>query len=183
MEIIMESAETGRDSAHWYVIQVFTGEENHTVDMCKIIVSSSKEHEFFIPETDRRKRYYGKWHNIRKPMFPGYVFISSENIDELYEELKRVPKLTKLLKTGETIIPISSGEEMLIKRLTDSEYIAHMSLGYIEGDKLVIEEGPLVGMEAMVKHIDRHKRTAILTVDMFGSPQDITMGLEILRKV
>lgn len=166
----------------WYVIQVMTGDEKKTVDMCKVIVSNGDSHEFFIPEADRMKRFRGEWHKIRKPMFPGYVFIGTEFIDELYEELRRVPKFTGVLKTGSTITPISPKEEELIRNLTNKQHIAEMSLGYIEGDKLIIEEGPLVGMEAMVKKIDRHKRIAVLTVSMFGNSTDVTMGLEILRK-
>lgn len=166
----------------WYVIQVMTGDEKNTVDMCKVIVQESNEHEFFIPEADRKKRVKGKWHNIRKPMFPGYVFISTENIDELYEELKNVPKLTKVLGTDHTITPISQSEENLIKRLTNKQHVAEVSVGYIEGDRLIISEGPMVGMEAMVKKINRHKRIAVLSITMFGNSTDVTMGLEVLRK-
>ena len=166
----------------WYVIQVMTGDEKNTVEMCKVIVSDSEAHEFFIPEADRKKRKKGKWYNIRKPMFPGYVFISTENIEELYEELKGVPKLTKVLGTDHTVTPISKAEESLIKRLTNKQHIAEISVGYIEGDRLIISEGPMMGMEAMVKKIDRHKRIAVLSITMFGNSTDVTMGLEVLRK-
>ena len=166
----------------WYVIQVMVGEEQKTVDMCKIIVKGIDNHEFFVPESDRMKRFHGEWHKIRRPMFPGYVFISTDMVDDLYEELRKVPKLTKLLGTDHTVTPISEREEKLIKSMTNKQHIAEMSIGYIEGDKLVIQEGPLVGMEAFVKKIDRHKRIAILTVTMFGNSTDVTMGLEVLRK-
>lgn len=166
----------------WYVIQVMTGEEKRTVDMCRAIVNEDDCNEFFVPETDRMKRFHGEWHKLRKPMFPGYVFIETELMDKLYEELKKVPKLTKVLATDRTITPISGREEQLIRSMTNKQHIAEMSLGYIEGDKLTIEEGPLVGMEALVKKIDRHKRIAVLTVSMFGNSTDITMGLEVLRK-
>lgn len=166
----------------WYVIQVVTGEEKKTIEICKHIINDNIKHEFFVPESDRMKRFRGEWHKIRKPMFPGYVFISSDNIEDVYEELKKVPKLTKILQTDTTITPISSKEENLIKNLTNNHHIAEMSIGYIEGDRLIIEEGALVGMEAFVKRIDRHKRTAVLTVEMFGSKTDVTMGLEVLRK-
>lgn len=166
----------------WYVIQVMTGEEKDTITMCKAIVQESDLYEFFIPEAERKKRVKGKWYKIRKPMFPGYVFISTENIEELYEQLRNVPKLTKVLQTDHTITPISQSEENLINRLTNKQHIAEISVGYIEGDKLIISEGPMMGMEAMVKKIDRHKRIAVLSVTMFGNSTDVTMGLEVLHK-
>lgn len=166
----------------WYVIQVITGDEKSTVDMCRVIVSDSTEHEFFIPEVDRKKRLRGKWRNIRKPMFPGYVFISTESIDDLCEKLKNVPKLTKVLGTDNMVTPISQSEENLIKRLTNKHHVSEMSVGCIEGDELIISEGPMMGMEAMVKKIDRHKRIAVLSITMFGNSTDVTMGLEVLHK-
>lgn len=166
----------------WYVIQVMTGEEKITIDMCNVILQENELYEFFIPEAERKRKVKGKWHNIRKPMFPGYVFISTENMDKLYEELRNVPKLTKVLGTDHTVTPISPSEENLIKRLTNKQHIAEISVGYIEGDRLIISEGPMMGMEAMVKKIDRHKRIAVLSVTMFGNSTDVTMGLEVLSK-
>ena len=57
----------------WYVIQVMTGEEKITIDMCNVILQENELYEFFIPEAERKRKVKGKWHNIRKPMFPGYV--------------------------------------------------------------------------------------------------------------
>lgn len=166
----------------WYVIQTMVGEEKSTIDMSKAILDNNTKHDFFIPEADRMKRFRGEWHKIRKPMFPGYVFISTDEIEKVHEELKKVPKLTKLLGAGRLAIPISEREEKLIETLTNKQHIAEMSIGYIEGDRLIVQEGPLMGMEALVKKIDRHKRTAILTITMFGNSTDVTMGLEVLRK-
>lgn len=166
----------------WYVLQVKSGDEKKTIQMCDNIVEDEYIDEIFAPETERMKRYKGEWHKVKSLMFPGYVFISTDREIDLYENLRKVPALTKMLKTGETITPISEGEERLIRSLVNKEKVATMSLGYIEGDKLIVSEGPLMGMEAMVKKIDRHKRIAILQVEMFGNMTDVTMGLEVLSK-
>lgn len=166
----------------WYVVQVRTGEEKSVVNMCESIMGSSIEYSFFVPETVRLKRFCGKWHNIKKAMFPGYVFIESNQIQDIYEELKKIPVLTKILKTGMSITPLHEQEENRIRKLIDKDYVAEMSIGYIEGDKLIVQEGPLTGMEGMIKKIDRHKRIAVLAVDMMGGKVDVEVGLEILHK-
>jgi transcriptional antiterminator NusG len=57
-----------------------------------------------------------------------------------------------------------------------------LSEGIIENSQVIIQSGPLTGMEAYITRIDRHKRKAYLEVDMFGRVQQIEAGLEIFRK-
>ena len=42
--------------------------------------------------------------------------------------------------------------------------------------------GPLQGMEGAIRKIDRHKRIAVLSLDMFGRTVDMKVGLEIIEK-
>ena len=46
-----------------------------------------------------------------------------------------------------------------------------------------MREGPLVGMEGMIKRIDRHKRMAVLEVELFNRISEVKVGLEIVEKV
>ena len=57
-----------------------------------------------------------------------------------------------------------------------------MSTGVIEGDRVIVTDGPLVGREALISKIDRHKRLAYLDMRMFGRIKTIKVGLEIVRK-
>ena len=34
-------------------------------------------------------------------LFPGYLFVISENPEELYQALKRIPRMTRILGAGE----------------------------------------------------------------------------------
>jgi transcriptional antiterminator NusG len=58
-----------------------------------------------------------------------------------------------------------------------------MSIGIIVNDKVRITSGPLVGMEGLIKRINRHKRVANLSLEMFGGVTDFQVGLEIIEKV
>ena len=40
----------------------------------------------------------------------------------------------------------------------------------------------LQGMEGAIRKIDRHKRIAVLSLDMFGRTVDMKVGLEIIEK-
>ena len=58
-----------------------------------------------------------------------------------------------------------------------------MSSGYIEGDKIIITEGPLKNLEGTIRKLDRHKRTAVVQIKMMGQLRDVVMGVEIVKKV
>ena len=58
-----------------------------------------------------------------------------------------------------------------------------MSVGVMEGDRIIVKEGPLVGMEGKIKKIDRHKRMAILEVELVNRVSEMKVGLEIVEKM
>lgn len=43
--------------------------------------------------------------------------------------------------------------------------------------------GPLQGMEGYIRKINRHKRKAWVSIEMFGRSVDMEVGLEIIKKV
>lgn len=168
---------------NWYAVQVRTGKEQETVDLCRKIVDSGILTESFIPKYERMKRYQGEWHKERIPMFPGYIFLVTGRVEELFYRLKEVPELTKILGDGREFIPIKDEERGLLQQMGNEEYVTEMSVGYIVGERVVILLGPMKGMEGKIKKIDRHKRMAVLEVGMFGQWVDVKVGVEIVEKV
>ena len=130
-----------------------------------------------------RSKYYGEWHKESRVMFPGYMFIDTDTPVDVYEELKKVPELTRVLgrDVGE-FVPIEKNKEMLFSSMINENHEIDISHGLIEGDSIIITDGPLEGKEAMICKINRHKRTAVLDVEMFGSNVGVTVGLEIVEK-
>ena len=166
----------------WYVVQVFTGEESECIDLCKRLIDSSIYENIFVPMYVCKKRYAGEWHDELKVLFPGYMFIETENIDDVIGELKRIPTLTKVIKSADEVTPITEEEQKFLMDMLDDDYVLRVSQGMIIGDTVEITEGPLQYYSGKIKHIDRHKRTAQIEVDWFGGINSVTVGLEIISK-
>ena len=68
----------------WYVLQTLTGKEDELVRMIKKMVSPDLYTDCFIAYYERvwRKQQESIVHVER--LFPGYVFIISENPDEIF---------------------------------------------------------------------------------------------------
>lgn len=166
----------------WYVIQVRTGTEQEITRQCQAVISREVLEKSFLPYFEEMKRYQGTWHKEQKLLFPGYVFLISGDPKQLYQKLKRVIGLTKLLKTGDQIIALTDAEIQFLLKFGGKEQLVKMSTGFMEKDQVTILEGPLKGMEGYIKKIDRHRREASLKLPMFGRILDVKVGLEIIAK-
>lgn len=166
----------------WYVIQVHTGTEQKICTQCEKVISASVLERCFIPYYECKKKFGGKWNIERKILFPGYVFLVTDRLKELYLGLTQVVGGTRLLRTEEEIMPLTSQEVDLLLRLGGEEQVVEMSEGIILGSEVQVYKGPLAGMEGKVRKIDRHKRKAWIEIEMFGGVQLVELGLEIVRK-
>lgn len=167
----------------WYVIQVRSKLEEKIKKSCEMIISKEFLKECFVPKNKRLKRVDGKWIEVEDILFNGYVFLVSETPDELFLKLKKIPDLTKMLgKIDNEIFPLYDDEVVFLKSLSNDRHIVEMSSGIIENDLVKITSGPLQGKEGIIKKIDRHKRIAIIEVELFGKVTIAKVGLEIVSK-
>ena len=166
-----------------YVIQVIGGKEQR---VCDLINCQSKGmiNDCYVPRREVMRRVEGEWITTRETLFPGYLFVETREIQLVMESLARIPAFTRLLGVGdERVVPLSSDEVAWLTALMKPlDKVVEMSVGVIEGDRVMVTSGPLKGHEALISKIDRHKRAAYLDMRMFGRTKTIKVGLEIVRK-
>ena len=105
----------------WYVIQVRTGTEENIRIQCEKRIPSHILEKCYIPYYERMRRYEGAWHKEQKILFPGYLFLISDQLERLYPGLKNVIGLTKLIGTGREIVPLTEEETKLIRKLAGED--------------------------------------------------------------
>lgn len=167
----------------WYAVQVRTGKEDLILNLCRKVIDRRILSECFIAQCERMKRYQGTWHKEPHPMFPGYVFLITDEVEKLFYELKQLPELTKILGDGTEFISLREEEKEFLLRIGGNSHFTEISTGNIIGGQIQIISGPLKGMEGQITYIDRHKRIAKVIVDMFGRMVEVKMGLEVAMKV
>jgi len=167
----------------WYVVQVATGKEQVAQRVIERHVDGRLYSECFVPKYEVMKKFGGVWQKRRETVFPGYLFVISGNVQELADELARLPVFTRVLASSERFTPLAGDEVALLSAFTEvKRRTIGMSEGVIEGDKVIILKGPLMRQEGLIRKIDRHKRLAYLDIKMFGRTKTIKVGLEIVRK-
>lgn len=165
----------------WYVIQVYTGKELQIAQQCRERVVNEGE-DVFVPLAERWTKIRGERTLITSRLFPGYVFIETEKIEDFYKRLNRIYAMTKVLRTGDEMTPIQKEEEEYLRRLGGDEHVVKYSEGYIEGDKLVVTSGPLKDFEGRIKKILRHKRLVVIEVSLLGQTAEVTLGLGVVER-
>ncbi len=167
----------------WYVIQTQTGKEKRTKDLIERMVPSELYSEVRILYYETKRKYQGEWHLEQKTMFPGYLFLITDQIEEIFLYLRKVPELTKVLGYGDDVVPISEKEEAFLTKISGGGNIVEMSYGIQVGDKIIVKEGILKGLESVIRKIDRHKRKALIEIEMLGEIRQVEIGLEITQKL
>lgn len=170
------------NSSKWYVMQVRTGTEENICIQCRKDIPEDVLEKCFLPYYEEKRKIRGEWTVLKKILFPGYVFAITQDMEKLYQQQKKVIGLTKLLGTGREIIPLTEKEVAFLTRFGGEDQIVTMSEGIIIGSKVIVNSGPLQGMEGYIRKIDRHKRKAYLEIPFFGRTQNIQVGLEIVEK-
>lgn len=97
----------------WYVIQTITGKEQDLVDTIKqvMICERKKYQRCFVVYQEYAYRTHGAPEFHIEPLFPSYVFVETETPEEFFFELKRVPRMSKLLGTEGCFWSIHKNEE------------------------------------------------------------------------
>jgi transcriptional antiterminator NusG len=170
------------DSANWYVVQVLTGNE---VTMCRDIhrlVPADKYERCFVPMAEHPVKRGGQWQKVEKPLFPGYFFVISQNIEAVHQSLWSISQFKRILSADGRFVPLTDEEVERFRALTDQAFNMTLSKGFIVGDQITVTEGPLKGQEGLIKKIDRHKRMAFIELLFLGKPTRVRVPLEIVDK-
>lgn len=168
----------------WYVIQVRTGKEEWVATCCNLLLHDDPcLNRCFIPYSKRLRKRRGEWIERTEILFPGYVFMVSDDPMRLYQALKQIPDLTKMLgRDKKEIFSLPEDEVVFLQSFGEEDQIVDLSVGCIEGDQIIVENGPLKGKEGLIRRIDRHKRIAEIEIEFLGEKRKAKVGLEIVRK-
>lgn len=166
----------------WYAIQTLGGEEERTANMIRRQVSTDNLSECFVPKRERMKKFGGQWNKVEETLFPGYLFVITERPEGLYQELRRVPRLTKVLgREEQNFYPLSREEEAFVRGIGDQEHrtsLSKIKLG--EGKEIRVVEGPLKDYVGNVVKVNLHKREVVIRVRFVGRETELKMGVEMV---
>ena len=179
----------------WYILHVRSNKEYRVTESFQQAFEQKRlpfELKAFCPQSEhffrnKQARELGKQY-IKRPLFPGYVFVetnmpANEFRATFHDVIYNSADIIRLLRYGDSDeIALREDERKRFEFLLNGKRSIEHSIGYIEGDNIVITGGGLMGLEGCIKKINRHNRTADIEINIFNQPHTIKVALEIVSK-
>lgn len=166
----------------WYVLQVMFGREADLQTLFSVYFDHDLLQDCFCPTYEASYKKAGVRQVVHRRLFPGYLFLVTEDIQKVEWQLKGIPDMTKILKVDREYIPLTEAEQTFLEGHLDQEHVLPMSRGYQVGEEICITEGAFAGYQGRLKAVDRHNRYGVISLEMFGRNVDMQFGLEVVRK-
>lgn len=170
------------DGDKWYALFVLTGEEDHVKERLEYRFRNSKL-KFIVPKRTLKERKEGKWQEKVRVLFPGYILLNGCIGVEEYYLLAGIPGLLGVLKDCYEPLEIRDQDMSVLKRLIcDSDIVGHSSV-LIESGKVVVVDGPLLGLEGLIQSIDRRKGRAKVMLNFACEPRFVDLSISIIQPI
>lgn len=164
----------------WYVAFVETGKEEY-VRRHLTYHFNSETLRTLIPKRKLREKKNNAYVDVFKNLFPGYIFVYTIMDLDKYKIINSLPCVIRVLKNDLHCAPVNDSEMNIILKLVGDSDIIDYSRITIVNSKVTIVDGPLYGIEGIIKKINKHTKRAKVLLNFLGEPRLIDIGLEILH--
>jgi transcriptional antiterminator NusG len=155
----------------WYVVRTKTNKEEIILE--KILKESKdgilkdKINNAIAPKEKIISLKKGERIYKERFIFPNYVFVSSNALDDLKDFIKDCPNAMGLLKTktGKTKMVREKDIKKFLIPVVEEEQI--VECGFIKGQKIKISDGPFSGFDGIVEQVKNRKIKVMVSI--FGS--------------
>lgn len=163
----------------WCVISVKDKQESQTENLVAGLLPETLNARCFHLTRSRRKKFQGQWQTVHEDLFPGYVFIDTDQPEKVYKELKKAPKPRLLFSSDAAVSTMEQHESDLMEKLADQNGVINLSKVKVKKDGTIeYLSGPLVKVKNRVRKINFHKRVAELETSILGQKRVLYLGIE-----
>lgn len=185
----------------YYVLWAGAGNEARVEQLIRRLIPEEFYQECFYPIRHLRKKIRGSWKDVYERLIPGYLFLTTDHIQDFSRAIFNFPLFLDILGKTEVeeetvFFPLSEREQKWLETIVQKEvpsagktpdtgkYIAELSqIGFDEDDQIEILSGPLKDFRGKIKKINLHKRIAEVEVDFMNTTTVLYLGIEIINKV
>lgn len=167
----------------WYALHVKTGAENDVEQFLDYHFDSNECYSI-VPKRKLTEVRKSKRYEVIKIFFPGYVLINLDMSTDIYYIIRKIPNVYTVLKQDGEYYSRISDEEVnpLLKLLKDTDLIDYSKI-FIENSEVSVNSGPLLGLEGLIRKVDKRRGRAKVALNFMGSEKTVDLGVEILNSL
>lgn len=168
----------------YFAIQVRSAEEDAFIERA-VRGLALGERRLFAPKRVLREHKGGKTVQRSRCVFPGYVFLETEELDHATRwALRRVRGFLRFLKETGDPSPLNDRDRQLLLRFISFGKAADISrVTFDENDRISVLDGPLKGLEGQIVKVDRRRGRAKVKLDLCEQGFLVDFGFEAVAKV
>ncbi len=167
----------------YYAIQVRSSDEEGFIARS---VKSLRDdpRRFFAPKRVLKEFKNGKTVRQTRTVFPGYVFLETEELDsEIRWKIRRVRGFLRFLNDTANPTPLNDRDRQLLLKFISFGKAADISkVVFDEQERIVVLDGPLKGLEGQIVKVDRRRGRAKVKLDMCETGFLVDFGFEAVAK-
>ncbi|HOE09111.1 MAG TPA: antiterminator LoaP [Treponemataceae bacterium] len=170
---------------NYFTAQIKTlKEEDYIKRLQDLLLFRAEKQRFIFPKKLMPVRRKGKEIKEMMPLFPGYIFIETEEIDtELYNIMRYTPNFYRFLPDNKEKHCLSGKDLSLIKHfMSFGEIIESSKVFFDENERIIVAEGPLKGLEGFIIKVDRRKKRARIRVEIAQNSITLDLAFDVITK-
>lgn len=172
---------------NYFAVQVKTRSEEKYIKLFKALHPDISIPIYFPKRTiDLRRK--GRILPSTAAIFPGYIFLEVDNEEDIrrYQwEFRRTDGFFRFLKSNRNVKALADRDlEIVLHFIKNVGPLAGKSKVYFdENSRIVVTEGPLMGLEGSIIKVDKRKGRAKIKLDLYNDSFSIDLAFELIGAV
>ncbi len=125
--------------------------------------------EAFLPLAEVTQRRAGQARLVRRPLFPGYLFVRFSTAQGGWRAINATAGLTRLVSFADRPAQVPDAIVDGLRARCDANGVLATADAFQPGDSVTVETGPFAGFIATVETIDADRRVWVL-IELMGKP-------------
>jgi transcriptional antiterminator NusG len=172
---------------NYYAMQVKTHAENKFIKLFKAMYPEINI-PFYFPQRRLDLRRNGRIIQSTSAVFPGYIFIEAADEGQLLSHqwaFRRTKGFYRFLLSNQEIIPLADRDlKLVLHFIKNTGPVACRSKVYFdENSRIVVMEGPLLGLEGRIIKVNKRKGRAKIKLDLYDDSFSIDLAFEVIGQL
>ncbi len=140
----------------WYLVFTKPRQENLALDNLQ-----RQEYACYLPRLQLERLRKGRLVVANEPLFPRYIFIQLDNdmFARSWAPIRSTLGVSHLIRFGDEPAVI---DDQIIDQLRCRERVQSVAPVFEAGDRVLVQEGPLAGLEGVFQMTDPQQRCMVL---------------------
>ncbi len=170
---------------HWYVLQTKTGGEEKLTGLIRKIIPAGLYGTCFVVYFEQfwRRQQQSMVHIQRA--FPGYVFVTTDQPEQLYLSLKQVPAMSKIVADDNLFfLALEKAEAEFLQNIMDERHVIGLSYLATDGHGQIQQvTGPLSRCLPQVVRYNYKKRNVMVRLRLAGAEKQVMLGIVLKEDI